>query len=165
MGRDALPRDPALHVLKPWESIFDLSLWLGPAFWHAWRGRVALPRDRRCAFTEHEQAKGVNVGKGLRRRNQQREVSRRANAGRAGAHPYRRRLAIRDIRDPVQRCVQPKYQTLLSLLPFAFIRVFGGQLFLIGLGVLLFKLSSLSFVGAVAPSGSRGSLEHRVAAR
>ena len=124
-----------------------------------------LPRDRRCAFTEHEQAKGVNVGKGLRRRNQQREVSRRANAGRAGAHPYRRRLAIRDIRDPVQRCVQPKYQTLLSLLPFAFIRVFGGQLFLIGLGVLLFKLSSLSFVGAVAPSGSRGSLEHRVAAR
>src|SRR5271166_4253020 len=27
-----------------------------------WRGRVALPRDRRCTFKEDEQAKGVNVG-------------------------------------------------------------------------------------------------------
>ena len=26
----------------------------------AWRGRVALPRDRRCTFIERKQAKGVN---------------------------------------------------------------------------------------------------------
>ena len=36
-GRDALPRDPALHVLIPWESIFDLSLWLGRPSGLAWK--------------------------------------------------------------------------------------------------------------------------------
>ena len=65
---------------------------------------------------------------------------------------------------PTLRATQV-YQTFLSLLPFAFFRVFRGQLFLIGFRILLFKLSSLSFVGAAAPSGSRGSLERRVAAR
>jgi hypothetical protein len=35
----------------------DLSAWE-----HSRRGRVALPRDRRGTFIEHEQAKGRNVG-------------------------------------------------------------------------------------------------------
>ena len=87
-------------------------------------------------------------------------LTRMCSAGRAGAHPYRRRLAIPDIRDPGQflvdlrflgsssgaACNAPPtlratqvYQTFLSLLPFAFSRVFRGQLFLIGLPILRFK--------------------------